>query len=179
MRGQTSTHEQAWQVTTGATDLDALGTWIWDVGRKSLTCSEEITDIAGLEPGELDGHVRSFLALMPRDRRRGFAEKMLRRARQGLPFTERFELRRPDGQACVVRLTGRPFRDTDGGPRWIVGTLSAVAADSDPGFTLATCVSDDASPQWVEPRDRRSAVEAYRRVYELVPHPDDPRIRSL
>jgi PAS domain-containing protein len=104
--------------------LDALGTWIYDVGRGSLTCSEEITDIVGLAPGELDGHARSFLALMRRDRRRAFAAKMLSHAGEGSPFTERLELQGPDGQACLVRLSGRPLRDTGGRPRWIVGTLS-------------------------------------------------------
>lgn len=167
-----ATAQPVWPCTTSGDDeLDALGTWVWDVTRRSLTCSEEITDIAQLEPGQLDGNLSWLARLVADAGRRDFCAALLRRADQGAPFEEWIQLTCRDGEMRVLRIKGRPFRDVQGSPLWIVGTLCQVGDDIDitPGASHSEKHDDE---QWTEPRDRRSAVGAYRRVNDHLPRTD-------
>ena len=159
----------AWvYATSGDEQLDALGTWIWDLTADTVSCSDEAAAMAGLGAGRLDGDMGSFAAHFTSPSRRALRAAITEAVQQATPFRTWLELEHADGDATLVRISGRPFRDTNGHTVWVVGTLRQVDNEPDPQRPPVAAAAADPEAAWAEPHDRRSAVAAYRHVSHLI-----------
>lgn len=176
MRPQPQSGEGSWAyATTGDAELDAMGTWIWDLSEDRLTCSDEAAAVAGARRGQLDGDMSSFIARFTPSCRSALRAELTAAVQGAQPFRTSLELQRADGAVTLVRISGRPYRDTEGRTVWIVGTLSEdwpdAVADASPVAERGGDPPDPIAGQaavWPEPHDPRAAVAEYRRVSRLI-----------
>ena len=176
MRQPDAERSQWIYATSGDEQLDALGTWIWDLTMDTVTCSDETAAIAGVGPGQLDGDIGSFAGLFTSQCRSAFRVAVTEGVQQAKPFRTWLELQRADGTVTLVRISGRPFRDPEGHTVWMVGTMSEAwpgearatsLVATEPGVGLSDPAAAEAAA-WSEPHDRRSAAAAYRHVSHLI-----------
>jgi PAS domain S-box-containing protein len=110
------------QALEQAQELTHIGSWEWNVGSNTVTWSDELYRIYGLEPQSVKLTYDGFLERVhPSDRAR--VETIVRRAgetRQPFAFEHRVVL--PDGRERVVLGRGRVETDELGTPLRMVGT---------------------------------------------------------
>jgi two-component system cell cycle sensor histidine kinase/response regulator CckA len=103
-----------------------LGNWEWNVLSNELHWSEEVFSIFGLDPREFAATYESFLEhVHPADRER--VEQAVRQSLEaGEPYSIEHRVVRPDGETRIAREHAQIFRDADGRPIRMVGTVQDV-----------------------------------------------------
>jgi PAS domain S-box-containing protein len=109
-----------------AQQIAHLGSWEWDLEAGTITWSDELYRIYGLEPGECEITLDGFLArLYPLDRAR-----VRREVEAALAHGERFgwseRIVRPDGSVRHLDTLGEIARARDGRVRRLLGTCRDV-----------------------------------------------------
>ena len=106
-----------------AQKLAGLGSWEWDLERRTITWSDEVDRILGRRSGSPRPTLEEFVEQMihPDDRVASLELIELCRRAEGA-FEREFRLVRPDGSLCWVESQGVSMRDADGRPV-MVGTL--------------------------------------------------------
>ncbi|MDQ3946257.1 MAG: diguanylate cyclase, partial [Actinomycetota bacterium] len=105
--------------------LAHLGSWRWDVVTDSVTWSEELFRIFGLEPGGLEATYAGYLQRVhPADRERVMRDvgEML----DGVPREFDHRIIRPDGEVRWLQCWGRMVVDAEGEPASITGSTQDI-----------------------------------------------------
>ncbi|MBM4055107.1 MAG: PAS domain S-box protein [Planctomycetes bacterium] len=100
-----------------------LGCWEWNITDNSETWSDEQFRIFGYEPEEVEATYDLFLnALHPEDK-----EKVLKAVHNAfynnIPYSTEFRIIRPDNTIRTVHSQGNIFRDANGIPLRMIGTM--------------------------------------------------------
>jgi PAS domain S-box-containing protein len=105
-----------------AQQIAHIGSWEWDIGRDTVTWSDELFRIFGLHPREFEGTYDAFLRLVhPHDRGRVDAD-VERAVRERTSFEFHHRIVRPDGEERVVSARGEVITDPSGTSIRLVGT---------------------------------------------------------
>jgi PAS domain S-box-containing protein len=129
--------------------LTHLGSWQWDVASDSVSWSDELYRIYGLDPGAFAPTFSAYLERVhPEDR--GFVEAQIERAIRetgAFDFVERIV--RPSGEVRVLRSQGEVVADEAGDPLRLVGACH------------------DITEQKTAEEALRNAEASYRTIFEL------------
>ena len=90
--------------------LAHIGSWEWDIRRDSITWSDELYRIFGLERGT-ELHYDTYLDLVHADDREFARERVAAALEDGKPFAFEHRLVRPDGQERILMGRGRVVRE--------------------------------------------------------------------
>ena len=106
-----------------ATQTGKVGVWDWDIRSSKILWTPTVYTMHGVRPGEFDGHVESFSALIhPEDR--GFVEKRIKEALEGAsPYEIEFRVPMPDGSTNWLYTNAIVLRDASGPYRMIGATV--------------------------------------------------------
>ena len=96
-----------------AQSLAHIGSWEWDIRRDSITWSDELYRVFGLEPGTEPLRFDSYLELVHPDDREFARERVTAAFADGKPFAFEHRVVRPDGQERIVMGRGRVVMDGD------------------------------------------------------------------
>jgi PAS domain S-box-containing protein len=115
------------RLLSGAQRIAHLGSWQLDLTDGSMTWSEEMYRICGVERGSIDTHHQSFLdRFHPEDRER-IREAMHQSLDNREPMGPEFcRIVRPDGSARIVRVEAEVTVDGEGVPASMIGTSHDV-----------------------------------------------------
>jgi PAS domain S-box-containing protein len=103
-----------------------VGSWEWDIQSGSVSWSDELYRIYGLEPRSRPVTLEMFLSsLLPEDRDRIQGEIQSALARKGR-FSYRERIVRPDGTVRVLDTIGEVVSGDDGAPISLLGTCRDV-----------------------------------------------------
>ncbi|MGE3149838.1 MAG: MASE1 domain-containing protein, partial [Pseudorhodoplanes sp.] len=103
-----------------------LGSWVWEIGPGTLSWSEQLFDIYGVDPAHFSGTFEDFVkALHPDDRERVQAE-ITRALRHGEPFQIEERIVRPDGKIRHLQSSGEVIKDAQGHAVRMVGICQDV-----------------------------------------------------
>ncbi|MEO5336098.1 MAG: ATP-binding protein [Magnetospirillum sp. WYHS-4] len=104
-----------------------LGSWEWNIAGGSLSWTEEVYRIFGLEPGSIGPTYEVFLgSVHPDDRPHVIAGVDLALKDASYAYDIDHRIVRPDGAVRVVREKGRVERDATGTPRRMIGTVHDI-----------------------------------------------------
>ena len=106
--------------------LTHVGRWLWDIATDTVQWSGEIHRIHGIDPLDFGGNLAAHVAaVMPGDRERVTASlaAAIERAR---PFTEEYDIVRPDGETRHLYARAEPTI----GPNGAVMGLRGIIRDS-------------------------------------------------
>jgi len=111
---------------TEAQRIAHLGDWELDIADKTLSWSDEIYRIFGLEPQEFDANYEVFLqAVHPEDRQ--FVDEQVRAAlEQGQTYSIDHRIVRPDGTVRYVHEQAEVSRSGDGHRTRMLGTVQDI-----------------------------------------------------
>ena len=109
-----------------AQDLARLGSWEWEVATDTVTWSDPLYQIYGVDPHEQPATFEGYLTRVhPGDRERVLATIRTALAeRRSFQFDERIV--RPDGEVRVLASRGQVFAGADGRPERVVGICQDV-----------------------------------------------------
>jgi PAS domain S-box-containing protein len=112
-----------------AQQITHIGSWEWDVGTDTVTWSDELYRIYGLEPRSCELTFESFLSRVHPDDR----EHTKREVQTALQSAQLFEyperIIRPDGSIRFLETKGEVLRDSAGAPVAMIGTCRDVTED--------------------------------------------------
>ena len=121
--------------------LAGLGSWEWDVATDTLTWTDELYRIYGIEREELVGTFEGYLERVhPEDRDRVRAE-IETAYREGGEFAFQERVIRPDGEVRVLHSRGRAIRGPGGKVDRLTGAcldITALRAAQEKAMQLAT-----------------------------------------
>ncbi len=101
-----------------------IGIWDFQLSTQRLTLNETLEKIYGFAPGEFDGSLEAFAAVLhPEDAER-IGAVMKRTHAERLPFEEEYRIVRPDGEVRYLFDRAHPFIEKDD-VRWI-GTATDI-----------------------------------------------------
>jgi PAS domain S-box-containing protein len=103
-----------------------VGTWDRDIATGELCWSDETYRIFGVQPGEFTPTYESFLAAVHREDRERVAAAVEAARRQDAPLDIEYRVVRPDGTVRIVCARGRIFRDEQGRPARMMGTVQDI-----------------------------------------------------
>jgi len=103
-----------------------VGTWEWEVGSGRVLWSEGVEQIFGLAPGEFDGHLRSYLELVHPEDLEAVRAAIDRSLEEDHPYFIEHRIRLPGGEERWLSGQGEVFRDDDGRPLRMAGTVMDV-----------------------------------------------------
>lgn len=103
-----------------------IGTWDWDISGNRLAWSDEIYRIFGLSPQQFAANYEAFLARVhPEDR--SSVEQAVRRSLEAEdPYAIEHRILMPDGTERVVLERGEVYRDDEGRPSRMLGTVQDI-----------------------------------------------------
>jgi PAS domain S-box-containing protein len=111
-----------------ALEAGAMGTWEWDAAAGTVSWSEALERIHGLEPGSFPGTFEAFQRdIHPEDRERVLAA-IDGVVRGGEDYAIEYRIVRPDGQQRWLSARARPIRNEDGEVARLVGVCTDVTA---------------------------------------------------
>ena len=102
--------------------LAAIGSWDWDVLADTVTWSDELYRIVGVERGRFEIGFDSYLALMHPDDRELLRREMETALRTTEPFRFQHRVIRPSGEVRTIDSRGRVELDADGRVVRMLGT---------------------------------------------------------
>ena len=106
--------------------LVRVGNWLWDPESKSVTWSEELYHIHGLDPGLPPPQFEEFGKIFTSESTERLTAAMRESLRTGsIPETE-LEVIRPDGSKRWVRTRGEAVRDASGRVAYLRGTAQDI-----------------------------------------------------
>jgi PAS domain S-box-containing protein len=114
------------RVMAEAEQIGGFGVWEWDIAAGTVTWSDALHRIYGLEPGAFPGTVEGFVAhLHPEDRERVWANiSRAIEAVESFAFEERIV--RADGEVRVLLSQGHVLADADGRAATLIGVCHDV-----------------------------------------------------
>ena len=117
-------HEQVADLLAKATDrshrfgnaeqLAGVGSFVWDIGEDSLTWSEGLFHVFGVEPDQFAGTWTAFLELVHPDDRDLVSTTVREAVASGGRWQLDERILRPDGSERVIATTGTAIADDDG-----------------------------------------------------------------
>lgn len=102
--------------------LARLGSWEWDIVNNSITWSDEMYRLYGLEPGSQPIDYQRYQSLLHPDDRDMSNEAVKQSLDTGQPFSFDHRVVRADGTERIFHARGRVLRDDDGKPIRMYGT---------------------------------------------------------
>jgi PAS domain S-box-containing protein len=179
-----------------ATSAGKVGVWDWDVVANTVTWSDTIYSIHGLEPGTFGGTVEAFAELVHVDDREHVNEAIQRALHQDMPYELEFRAVRPDGGIVWILTQARVMRDASGTPVRMLGAMVDITPrkkaelalrDNEERYKLVLAGADAAiwdwdvlaktvlfSPRWKELRGLSDKeVSDHEREWSSRIHPDD------
>ena len=106
--------------------LAHLGSWNWEVATNTVTWSDELYRIYGLDPSTSPATFAGYLAFVhPEDRERVQAA-ISSALREGSTFDFIERIIRPDGEIRVLRSQGEVVRDAAGAPARLIGACQDI-----------------------------------------------------
>jgi PAS domain S-box-containing protein len=111
---------------TEAQRIALLGNWEWDIVNDTLSWSDEIYRIFGLEPQQFEATFKAFMqAVHPEDRQ--LVEDGVRKAlEEGRPYSLEHRILLPDGMVRYVYEQAEEIRGEDGQPIRMLGTVQDI-----------------------------------------------------
>ncbi len=107
--------------------LAHIGSWEWDIRTGALRWTDEIYRIFGQAPQSFDATYQAFLqAIHADDRQRVLDAVDASVADAAVPYRVEHRVVRPDGTIRVVHEQGRVYREADGTPVRMVGTVQDI-----------------------------------------------------
>jgi PAS domain S-box-containing protein len=100
--------------------LAHVGSWDWDLRSNTVTWSDELYRIFGLQPGEIDPAHQAMSFIQPEDR-----DLVLSTVKSSLknrePYSIYYRVLRPDGDERILHSRGHIVSDEDGDPIRVFG----------------------------------------------------------
>ena len=156
-----------------AQELSHIGSWEWDVRTDSVTWSQELYRIFGLEPAD---HAATFAGHLERvhpDDRERFEEELRAALAAGDTFGFDERIVRPDGTVRVLASRGQVHRDAAGRPLRLAGVCQDVTESRRAERALraseerARLIVDAASDAFIASDERDVITEWNRQAEEL------------
>jgi len=99
-----------------------IGSWEWDIASNTVTWSDELYRIYGLEPGSLAVTFERFVELVPAQDRERVGAIIETAYRERQPFAFEHQIVRPDGEIRTLQANGRVIVDAAGEAIGMVGS---------------------------------------------------------
>jgi PAS domain S-box-containing protein len=100
-----------------ATQTGKVGLWEWDIAGNSVSWTDSLYAMHGVEKESFEATVEGFTTLVHPDDRERVAAAIKRSLEEDVPYELEFRIQRPDGEvvwiftnAAVIRSFGRPVR---------------------------------------------------------------------
>ena len=103
--------EAATRSLAEAQSLAHIGSWEWDIRHNSITWSDELYRVFGLERGAEPLTFETYVELIHPDDRGFAAERVAAALKEGKPFAFEHRLIRPDGRERILMGRGRVVMD--------------------------------------------------------------------
>lgn len=134
-----------------------IGSWDWNIVTNSLRWSDEIFRIFGLTPQSFAATYPAFLeAIHPDDRQAVIDAVNASVADASVPYSIEHRVVRPDGQQRVVHERGKVYRDENGQPVRMIGTVHDITDRKEAETEFSTILQTTADGFWiVAPQDGR------------------------
>jgi two-component system, cell cycle sensor histidine kinase and response regulator CckA len=117
---------EAAQRLAEAQRIGRMGNWDWDIVGNGLTWSDEIYRIFGLQPQEFDASYPAFIERVHSEDRERVERAVTRAVRGEIDYAIDHRIVRPGGEVRTVHEQGEVYRDGDGQPVRMVGTVIDV-----------------------------------------------------
>ena len=111
---------------TEAQRLANLGSWRWDVAENSISWSEQLQKIYGLQPGEFKGTLQEFVGFIHPDDRAQVRTAIAAALQTGKNFSHEERIVRPDGGIRYLHSVGEVIRDESGAAVRMLGVCQDV-----------------------------------------------------
>ncbi len=121
--------------------LARLGSWEWDIAANTVTWSDQLFRIFGVEPGSTMPSYEGFLELIHPDDREAVEERNRRAFSDHEPFEDVNRAVRADGTTIVIRTEGEVVLDSEGIPLRMVGVCEDVTAAQEADRAIAALAS--------------------------------------
>ncbi|MFO1186888.1 MAG: PAS domain S-box protein [Alphaproteobacteria bacterium] len=102
-----------------------MGSWVWEVPTNSVSWSDQVYRIFGVEPREFGASYEAFLRYVHEDDR-ALVMEAVRRALEGAPYSIEFRITHRDGTVRSVDAQAEVSFDKDGKPVRMIGTVQDV-----------------------------------------------------
>ncbi|MGN9843599.1 PAS domain-containing protein, partial [Nonomuraea sp. H19] len=112
-------------------DLQAVGTWDWDIRTGDVVWNDAMLTILGLDPGPCDGRIQIWTGTIHPEDLPWVLSDMDEAIRTGRMHSTEYRVCRPDGTSGWVRVRGRLVLDDNGEPARMIGTLWDVTKTHD------------------------------------------------
>jgi PAS domain S-box-containing protein len=157
---KTRTHAQLAE----AQALARLGSWEWDIGRDSITWSDEMYRLYGVDP--VDGPIdyQRYQSLLHPEDREISTDAVKHSLDTGQPFSFDHRVIRPDGAERIFHARGRVIRGDDGKPVRLYGTGQDVTETRRAAAALQTAAEYAARQATAE-----AAAQHLNRVFAQAP----------
>ena len=112
-----------------AESLARIGSWEWDIVTNTVTWSDELYRIYGMEPQSLEPTYEAFLERVHPDDRESVDARNHKAFADHQPFEDVKRIVRPDGSEFLMRTQGEVVCDADGAPIRMLGVCEDVTAE--------------------------------------------------
>ncbi len=109
-----------------AQQLARIGNWVWDIPTNTVTWSDELYRIFGLEPQEFGATYEAFLERLHPDDREQVVRTIDKSLADAKPFANYQRVILPDGSVCILHTRGAVTTGADGRPVRMFGTAQDV-----------------------------------------------------
>src|SRR5262249_16985607 len=117
---------QSERLLAEAQEVARLGSWEWDIVHDSITWSEELYRIYGLQPGEIELTYENYVRYIHPDDREWARSVVQRSFQTHEPFQYDHRIVRPDGTERWVHGRGTVLLDDVGRPVRMLGTCQDI-----------------------------------------------------
>jgi PAS domain S-box-containing protein len=106
-----------------ATQTGKLGVWDWDIATNRVSWSDSLYAIHGVKPGQFDGSVEAFTALIHPEDRPSVSEAIQHAVDNDAIYELEFRALRPDGEVVWLFTNAVVMRDGDRPVRMLGATM--------------------------------------------------------
>jgi PAS domain S-box-containing protein len=106
--------------------LAKVGSWVWEIPQDQVRWSDQLMEIFGLRPEQLDGTIEDYLARIHVDDRPHMREQIAQAAADGGSFTSEARIVRPDGEIRYLQSSGQVIKEERGRPSRMLGVCQDV-----------------------------------------------------
>jgi PAS domain S-box-containing protein len=144
--------------------LARLGSWEWDIVKDTITWSDEMYRLYGLEPASGPIDYQRYQSLLHPDDREVSSDAVKHALETGQPFSFDHRVVRPDGVERIFHARGRVIRGDDGKPVRMYGTGQDVTEARRAAAALQTAAEYAARQATAE-----AAAQHLNRVFAQAP----------
>lgn len=109
-----------------ATSAGKVGVWDWNIVTDTVTWSDTVYEIQGLQKGTFGGTVEAFAALVHPDDRARVNDAIQRALTEDAPYDLEFRAIRPDGRVVWIYTHATVMRDRSGSATRMLGAMVDV-----------------------------------------------------